>query len=74
MPVYAGFSVEGGQLWSERSDIDYSDMITAGSIYLAIDSPVGPIYIAYGRTNESHDAIYLALGWPFLNNNSTPGR
>ncbi len=74
MPVYAGFSVEGGPLWSEHSDIDYGDMITAGSIYLAIDSPVGPIYFAYGRTNESHDAIYLALGWPFLSNNSTPGR
>ena len=74
MPVYAGFSIEGGQLWSERSDIDYSDMITSGSIYLAIDSPIGPIYLAYGRTNESHDAIYLSLGWPFLTNNTTPGR
>jgi len=74
MPVYAGFSVEGGQLWSEHSDIDYGDMITSGSIYLAIDSPVGPIYLAYGRTNESQNAVYLALGWPFLSNNTTPGR
>ena len=74
MPVYAGFSVEGGQLWSERSDIDYSDLITSGSIYLAIDSPLGPLYFAYGRTNESQDAIYLSLGWPFLSNNTTPGR
>ncbi|MBE9537663.1 MAG: patatin-like phospholipase family protein [Proteobacteria bacterium] len=74
MPVYAGFSVEGGQLWSEHSDIDYSDLIVSGSIYLAIDSPLGPIYFAYGRTNESQDAIYLALGWPFLSNNTTPGR
>jgi len=74
MPVYAGFSLEGGQLWSERSDIDYGDLITSGSIYLAIDSPLGPIYIAYGRTSESQDAIYLSLGWPFLSNNTTPGR
>ncbi len=74
MPVYAGLSIEGGQLWSEHSDIDYSDIITSGSIYLAIDSPLGPIYFAYGRTNESQDAIYLSLGWPFLSNNTTPGR
>ena len=74
MPVYAGFSIEGGQLWSERSDIDYSDMIPSGSLYLAIDSPIGPIYLAYGRTNESQDAVYLSLGWPFLTNNTTPGR
>jgi NTE family protein len=74
MPVYAGFSVEGGQLWSESSDIDYDELILAGSIYLVIDSPVGPIYLAYGRTENSQDALYLSLGWPFLINNSTPGR
>lgn len=74
MPVYAGFSVEGGQLWSERSDVAFNDMIASGSIYLAIDSPLGPLYLAYGRTNESHQALYLALGWPFLTNNATPGR
>jgi len=74
MPVYLGFSVEGGGLWSERSDIKFDSMIASGSIYLAIDSPLGPIYLAYGRTNESHDAVYLSLGWPFLTNNTTPGR
>lgn len=74
MPVYAGFSVEGGQLWSERSDIDLGDLQGAGSIYLAVDSPVGPIYVAYGQTTESRRAIYLALGWPFLGQNSRIGR
>jgi NTE family protein len=38
----------------------------AGSIYLAINSPIGPIHFAYGRTEDSVDAIYLSLGWPFL--------
>jgi NTE family protein len=74
MPIYAGFSVEGGQLWSERSDVNFDDMIASGSIYLAIDSPLGPLYLAYGLTNQSQQAIYLSLGWPFLTNNSTPGR
>jgi NTE family protein len=74
MPVYAGFSVEGGQLWSERSDVDFDDMIMAGSIYLAIDSPLGPLYIAYGLTEDSQQALYLSLGWPFLTNNTIPGR
>lgn len=74
MPVYAGFSVEGGQLWSKRSDVDFDDMMLAGSIYLAIDSPLGPLYLAYGRTEQSQQAIYLSLGWPFLTNNTAPGR
>ena len=66
MPVYLGASLEGGQLWSERSDMAFDDLITAGSIYLGIDSPLGPIYLAYGRAEDSFSAVYLALGWPFM--------
>ena len=74
LPVYAGFSVEGGQLWTDRSDVDFGDLIGAGSIYLGIDSPVGPLYLAYGHTEESQSAIYLSLGWPFLTNQARIGR
>ena len=74
MPVYAGFSVEGGQLWSERSDVDFGDLQGAGSVYLAIDSPIGPVFVAYGQTSNSRSAIYLSLGWPFLGQNSRIGR
>jgi NTE family protein len=68
MPVYVGASLEGGQLWSRRSEVDAGDFQGAGSIYLAVDSPLGPVYLAYGRTEESLDAFYLSLGWPFLTN------
>ena len=74
MPVYLGASLEGGQLWSQRSEVSSSDLIVAGSVYLVLDSPVGPIYLAYGRTEESLDALYLSLGWPFLNNQTRMGR
>jgi NTE family protein len=65
MPIYAGVSLEGGQLWSHRDEMDFGDLLVSGSLYLAIDSPLGPIHLAYGRTEESQDAIYLSLGWPF---------
>jgi NTE family protein len=74
LPVYLGGSIEGGQLWSDRSDIDVDDFIAAGSIYLAIDSPIGPLYVAYGRSEGDRDALYLSLGWPFLSNTRTAGR
>ena len=74
MPIYAGFSVEGGQLWSERSEVGFGDLSGAGSIYLAIDSPIGPVYVAYGQTTESRNAVYLSLGWPFLGQNTRIGR
>lgn len=74
MPVYAGFSAEAGQLWSDRSDVEFGDLTGAGSVYLAVDSPLGPIYFAYGRSADSQNAVYLSLGWPFLNQNSRIGR
>ncbi len=74
MPVYLGASIEGGQLWSDASDISSGDFVNAGSIYLGLDSPIGPIYIAYGRSEESLDAIYLSLGWPIFSNQVRMGR
>ena len=74
MPAYVGASIEGGELWSDRSDVTSGDFINAGSIYFAVDSPIGPVYLAYGRTEDSTDALYLALGWPFLNNQLRVGR
>ena len=74
LPAYLGASIEGGELWSDRSDVSTSDFITGGSIYLAVDSPLGPLYFAYGRTEDSRDALYLSLGWPFLNNQFRIGR
>lgn len=74
MPVYAGFSAEAGRLWSDRSDVDFGDLEGAGSVYLAIDSPIGAIYLAYGRAADSQSAIYFSLGWPFLSQNSRVGR
>ncbi len=74
MPAYVGASIEGGQLWSDRSDISSGDFINAGSIYLALDSPIGPLYIAYGRSEDAQDALYLSLGWPFLSNQRRLGR
>lgn len=74
VPTYVGVSIEGGNVWSDRADISTSDFANAGSLYLALDTPVGPIYIAYGRSEGSRDALYLAIGWPFLNNQLLMGR
>ena len=71
-----GFSIEGGQLRTDRSDVDFGDLTAAGSIYLGIDSPVGPLYVAYGRTEGdlNANALYISLGWPFLTNQARIGR
>jgi NTE family protein len=74
LPVYVGASWEGGRLWSDRSEISASDFINAGAIYLGMDSPLGPIYLAYGRAEGNQNAVYVTLGWPFLSNQTRMGR
>jgi NTE family protein len=70
-PVYVGASLEQGNLWESRSEISTGDLRGAGSIYLAVDSPVGPVYVAYGRSGNAQQSIYLSLGWPFYSQDNS---
>jgi len=63
-PVYAGFTLESGNVWDVRSDISLDDTIQAGSIFLGINSFLGPIYIAYGRAEGANEAVYFFIGKP----------
>ncbi|WP_341502952.1 patatin-like phospholipase family protein [Gallaecimonas sp. GXIMD4217] len=64
-PVFVGFSLEAGNVWERRADIDYEDLITAGSIYAGVDSPIGPIFLGYGRNSAEEDSLYFFLGADF---------
>lgn len=64
MPIYLGGSFEAGQVYQDRDDI-LNDMIYAGSAFLGIDSPIGPVYLGYGLANGGHDSAYLFLGRSF---------
>ncbi|MDR9828427.1 patatin-like phospholipase family protein [Vibrio sp. FNV 38] len=65
-PVYLGGSLEYGGVWND-SDLDFydADLYAAGSIFAGIDSPIGPIMFAYGRTEQNLDSVYLILGTSF---------
>jgi NTE family protein len=67
--VYAGASVEGARLkpvipvWQGERVDGYLDVL-AGSVYLGVDSPLGPLYVGFGYANRDNRAIYLFLGRP----------
>ena len=65
MPAFAGVSLEFGNVWNSRSDISVRDTILGGSIWVGVETPVGPIYVAYGRAEGDASAFYLFLGQPF---------
>ena len=60
-PIYLGASLENGGLWNDEHFED-APIYTAGSIFAGIDSPLGPIIFAYGRTEQSHESVYLSIG------------
>lgn len=60
-PIYLGASLENGGLWNHES-IKEAPLYLAGSAFIGVDSPMGPIVLAYGRTEQDHDSIYLSIG------------
>ncbi|GLR77015.1 patatin-like phospholipase family protein [Aliivibrio sifiae] len=60
-PIYLGTSLEQGSVWNDEHFSD-APMYTAGSIFAGIDSPLGPIILAYGRTEQNHESVYLSIG------------
>ncbi len=64
MPIYLGGSFETGQVYQDRDDI-LNDLIYAGSVFLGIDSPIGPVYLAYGMAEGGNDTGYLFVGRSF---------
>ncbi len=62
LPLYAGFSLEAGNVWQNRGDISSGNRLHAGSLFAGAETPIGPLYLAYGRAEGGADAYYLFLG------------
>ena len=62
--LYAGFSLEAGNAWQRRSDIDRGSVKKATSLFLGLDSIIGPMYLGWGHTFGGESAFYLFLGRP----------
>lgn len=60
--AYAGGSLEVGNVWEDAGDIFAGNNIFAGSLFVGADTPLGPLYFAYGRNDFGEGAIYLYLG------------
>jgi NTE family protein len=65
MPLYLGGSLETGNVWTKRADINTRTLIPAGSIFIGTKSFLGPIYLAYGQAQRGHSSVYLYLGQRF---------
>jgi NTE family protein len=60
--MYLGGSLEAGNTWQDTDDIESNNLIGAGSLFVGLDTFIGPLYIAYGVAENSQDSFYLYLG------------
>lgn len=60
-PVFVGASIEAGNVWDDRKDL-YRDMRIAGSAFVAIGTPLGPGFVAYGLAEGGERSVYVFLG------------
>ena len=63
-PAYIGASLEAGNVWQTKADVDLADLKFGGSAFLAAETPFGPLYLAAGFA-EGDAAFYLLLGKTF---------
>jgi NTE family protein len=64
-PVYVGASLEAGNVWTDRHDASFDDLVHAGSVFLGVDSPIGPVYLGVGIGENNQRALYLQVGQLF---------
>jgi NTE family protein len=62
--MYAGFSLEAGKIGTPLVAGAPSGLIKAGSVFLALDTLVGPLYFGYGEASGGASSFYLFLGRP----------
>ncbi len=58
------FFRQAGSVTDVRGDW-FDDPILAGSAFLGVDSPLGPVYLGYGYAEGGTDSLYLFLGRSF---------
>ncbi len=63
--VYGGLSLEVGQVGAPLVPGSPEGVLESGCIFFGADSPIGPVYIGYGRSMDNNSSVYLYLGKPF---------
>lgn len=63
--LFWGGSLEAGNVYSQIGGVrDGRGLRFSGSLFLAADTALGPMYLAWGHAGTGQDAIYLMLGRP----------
>ncbi|MBL8258682.1 MAG: patatin-like phospholipase family protein [Candidatus Competibacteraceae bacterium] len=62
IPVFAGGSLELGGAWNDYRDVTPNSLIPAGSLFLGVDTFLGPFYLGAGYAEGGNASLYMRLG------------
>jgi len=65
VPTYLGASLEAGNVWESRSEATFGNTRKDASVFLGMDTLLGPLYLAAGFDEHGNQAFYLFLGRTF---------
>jgi len=65
VPTYLGASLEAGNVWESRSEATFGNTQKDASVFLGMDTLLGPLYLAMGFDEHGNQAFYLFLGRTF---------
>ena len=60
----AGMALETGKVGKPYTETQLSGWMNSASIYLGGETPLGPVYLGYGRSDSGASSVYLFLGTP----------
>jgi NTE family protein len=63
--AYGGFSLEGGKVGDPLVPGSPDGLLKSASVFVSVDSPVGPVYFGYGHAQDGNSSYYFYLGRPF---------
>jgi NTE family protein len=62
LPTGVGMSLEYGGVWNDLDALESDDLLVSGSVYLGLDTLVGPAYVGFGLTEGGEHSVYVFIG------------
>ena len=59
-----GVGLEAGKVGKPYTETELTGWTTSGAVYVGGETPLGPVYLGYGRSDRGASSLYLFLGTP----------
>ncbi len=63
--AYAGASLEVGNTWQKAKAISWGELLWGSSLFVGIDSRIGPAFIGIGKTEGHQASFFMQIGRDF---------